>query len=124
MKIDRLTPIIYTSDIQATIDFYVKKLDFECLANEKDWGWARIRLDNADIMISKPNNHIKFVEPNFTGSFYFKTDNADDIWSRIKDRVKVCYPIEDFDYGMREFAIYDNNGYILQFGHDILEIKN
>jgi len=28
----------------------------------------------------------------------------------------VVYPIESFDYGMREFAIRDNNGYILQFG--------
>jgi hypothetical protein len=24
--------------------------------------------------------------------------------------------MEDFAYGMREFAIYDNNGYMLQFG--------
>jgi hypothetical protein len=28
----------------------------------------------------------------------------------------VVYPIEDFSYGMREFAIRDNSGYILQFG--------
>ena len=24
--------------------------------------------------------------------------------------------MEEFHYGMREFAIYDNNGYMLQFG--------
>jgi hypothetical protein len=33
----------------------------------------------------------------------------------------VCYGIEDFFYGMREFAIYDNNGYLLQFGQPISE---
>jgi hypothetical protein len=38
------------------------------------------------------------------------------LWTSIKDAVKVCYPMEDFHYGMREFAIYDNNGYMLQFG--------
>jgi hypothetical protein len=27
--------------------------------------------------------------------------------------------MEDFEYGMREFAIRDNNGYILQFGQEI-----
>lgn len=31
----------------------------------------------------------------------------------------VVYPIETFAYGMREFAIRDNNGYILQFGREV-----
>ena len=26
--------------------------------------------------------------------------------------------IETFEWGMREFAIYDNNGYVLQFGQE------
>jgi uncharacterized glyoxalase superfamily protein PhnB len=46
-------------------------------------------------------------------------DDADEVWNQLKDKAKVSYPIEDFDYGMREFAIYDNNGYLLQFGHSI-----
>lgn len=29
------------------------------------------------------------------------------------------YPIENFNYGMREFVIYDNNGYVLQFGEAV-----
>jgi len=39
----------------------------------------------------------------------------------LKDKVEVCYGIENFHYGMREFAIYDNNGYLLQFGQDVAE---
>jgi hypothetical protein len=27
--------------------------------------------------------------------------------------------IETIDYGMREFAIHDNNGYVLQFGQPV-----
>ena len=30
----------------------------------------------------------------------------------------VVYPMETFGYGMREFAVYDNNGYLLQFGQE------
>jgi hypothetical protein len=41
-------------------------------------------------------------------------------WER-GERQGVCYPIEDFDYGMRSFAIYDANGYLLQFGHETPE---
>jgi hypothetical protein len=33
--------------------------------------------------------------------------------------VAIFYPVEDFSYGLREFAIRDNNGYILQFGQEI-----
>jgi len=37
----------------------------------------------------------------------------------IKTTSLIFYPIENFDYGMREFAIRDNNGYILQFGKEM-----
>jgi hypothetical protein len=39
--------------------------------------------------------------------------------AELKDKTKVCYPIETFGYGMREFAIFDNNGYLLQFGQPV-----
>jgi hypothetical protein len=41
------------------------------------------------------------------------------LWEKRKDKVAVCNPVEDFSYGMREFAIRDNNGYILRFGEEI-----
>ena len=55
----------------------------------------------------------------FTGSFYISVDNADALWNELKTKCKVCYEIENFEWGMREFAIFDNNGYTLQFGHKI-----
>lgn len=122
-KLNKLTPVIYTTDLQGTVDFYVKTLGFTCSANDPDLGWARVQLDNTDVMISRPNDHIPFDRPIFTGSFYFNTNNADDIWNSVKDKLKICYPIENFEYGMREFAVYDNNGYLLQFGQDIYETE-
>lgn len=40
-------------------------------------------------------------------------------WEKLKDKVAVFYPVEDFSYGMPEFAVCDNNGYIFQFGQEI-----
>jgi len=37
----------------------------------------------------------------------------------LKHNTEIVYPIEDFDYGMREFAIRDSNGYCLQFGQEV-----
>ena len=56
--------------------------------------------------------------PQFTGSLYLRTDDADAWWGFLKDRATIVHPIENFSYGMREFAIKDCNGYILQFGEE------
>jgi uncharacterized glyoxalase superfamily protein PhnB len=75
--------------------------------------------DQVEIMLAFPNKHMPFEKTGFTGSFYIDTEDVDELWNALKDVVKICYPIENFEYGMREFAIYDNNGYIPQFGHEI-----
>ena len=61
-------------------------------------------------MLAGPNQLEGDSAPAFTGSLYFRTDDVDVFWQRLKDRARVCYPIDNFEYGMREFAIYDNNG--------------
>jgi hypothetical protein len=55
----------------------------------------------------------------FTGSLYFHPEDVDSPEERPKDKVPIVYPIENFSYRMREFAIRDNSGYILQFGAPI-----
>ena len=70
-------------------------------------------------MIAKPNEHTKYDKIGFTGSFYFNTDDVDAMWAKLKDKAAVGCGIENFEYGMREFAVFDNNGYLLQFGQVI-----
>ena len=119
IKLTKLTPMLTTSDLKGTVDFYVQTLGFICNSLHMEWGWASLQLDSIEIMFALPNDHIPFDKPSFTGSFYFNTDDADHLWERLKEKSKICYPIENFEYGMREFAIYDNNGYLLQFGQEI-----
>ena len=123
MRLMKLTPMLTTTDLKATVDFYVQTLGFTCNALHMKWGWTSMELDNIEIMFALPNDHMPFDKPIFTGSFYFKTDNVDLLWERLKDKTQICYPIENFEYGMREFAIYDNNDYLLQFGQEINEPK-
>ncbi len=111
--------MLWTEEIKETIEFYSNVLGFICKSYDDDWGWAALERDGVAIMLAQPNEHMDFEGPLFTGSFYFRTDNVDELWEELNKKVKVCYPIENFDYGMREFAIFDNNGYILQFGQDI-----
>ncbi|MDR6561013.1 MULTISPECIES: VOC family protein [unclassified Arcicella] len=121
MKYNRLRPILWTNQLIETIDFYTKILGFAVAEQHEAWGWASLYKDEVEIMLAKPNEHIPFDKPIFTGSFYINTDKVDELWEELKNKVEVCYEIEDFEWQMREFAIYDNNGYLIQFGQDISE---
>jgi uncharacterized glyoxalase superfamily protein PhnB len=117
MKLENVRPVLAVNDIDETIHFYRDVLGFEC-ANRMD-GWAALRKDNVEVTISLPNAHEPFDKPTLTGSIYFNTSDVDALWQQIKDKANIVYPVENFFYGMREFAIRDNNGYILQFGQEI-----
>lgn len=106
------------------MDWYVSVLGFTCTDFVPDYGFARVQLHGVDIMLTLPNAHIPFETPQFTGSLYINTNSADEWWQKLKDSCKVCYPIETFDYGMREFGIYDLNGYLLQFGQPVFNLTN
>lgn len=41
----------------------------------------------------------------------------------LKSKANICHEIKTFEWGMREFAIYDNNGYIVQFVQPASEIS-
>lgn len=116
MTLKSVAPVLWTEHLAPTIDFYRDVLGFRCIADLE--GWACLERDGIELMISLPNKHEPFEAPRFTGTFYFRCDDVDSLWERLKNR-SVVYPIETFDYGMREFAIRDNNGYILQFGSEV-----
>lgn len=119
LRYNTLKPILWTKDIEGTIAFYQDILHFKLLTYDLTLGWAALSYGNIEIMLSLPNSHFAFTKANFTGSLYFEVSHVDEIWNELKNKIEICYPIEDFEYGMREFAIYDNNGYILQFGTEL-----
>lgn len=121
MKIVELTPMIWTEDLDGTVGFYRDVLGFACVERNDQWGWASLSIDGVGIMAARPNAHTPYDKIGFTGSFYFRTDDVEAMWSKINGKARICYGIEEFEWGMREFAVYDNNGYILQFGQPLAD---
>jgi uncharacterized glyoxalase superfamily protein PhnB len=121
MQLQTITPMLWVNDVRATIDYYVSVLGFDEENYAEETGWGMVGKHFIRIMLFKPNAHTPFNGPQFTGSLYLRTDDVDAWWGFYKDRanVNVLYPIEDFEYGMREFALKDCNGYILQFAEEI-----
>lgn len=118
-KLKFARPMFYTVDFDATLAFYIDVLGFKLEVRLDEFGWADLSRDDVEVMIAKPNAHMPFEKAAFTGSIYFNVEDVDALWDELKDKTKVCYPVETFSYGMREFAIFDNNGYLLQFGQQV-----
>ncbi|TDK24335.1 bleomycin resistance family protein [Luteimonas aestuarii] len=119
MRFRGLTPMLRTPDLHGSIAFYVDRLGFTLHSHSETDGWASLRRDDIELMLATPNAHTGHAKPAFTGSLYFRLDDGpaiDALWSSVQGKVHTCYPPETFPYGMREFGIYDDNGYLLQFG--------
>jgi uncharacterized glyoxalase superfamily protein PhnB len=121
MKFQAMARMLWTKDLKGSVEFYTTLLGFQCNALSQEWGWASVTRDRVNIMFALPHEHEPFDKPALTGSLYLKCDDVDAMWQQLQDKAKICYPLENFEYGMREFAIYDNNGYLLRFGQEILE---
>jgi uncharacterized glyoxalase superfamily protein PhnB len=119
MRKKAISPVLASDDISGTIAFYTNKLGFTLHLYKEEWGWANLTFGDFNIMFSQPNDHVPYDKPTLTGSIYIACENADEIWEKVKDSERICYQIEDFKYGMREFGVYDNNGYLLNIGHEI-----
>ncbi|MEQ1922190.1 MAG: VOC family protein [Pyrinomonadaceae bacterium] len=127
MRVTELRPMLWTEDLHKTVAFYTETLGFTANEVNHDWGWASLSLDDVSLMFTVPlkfdgtEEHPAPEKISFSGSLYFNTDDVDAMWGQLKDITTICYGIENFEHGMREFAIYDNNGYMLQFGQEISE---
>jgi uncharacterized glyoxalase superfamily protein PhnB len=117
MTVQDVSIALTTEDVARSVRFYVEQLGFTCALQLE--GFARVRLGAADIMLARPNAHVPWQGPCFTGSIYLAVDNVDQLWERLRARARIVYPIETMEYGVREFGLLDDNGYQLSFAQHV-----
>jgi uncharacterized glyoxalase superfamily protein PhnB len=135
--LSRLTPILTTDDMDATIAFYRDVLDFEVTGKlpEENPTWCFLRRDDAAIMFTSPEEHDHdhdedddhghdHEHPESSGdnrlwTMYVYSDDVEVLWEELRDKPNVAYPLYDTHYGMREFGIRDPNGFALSFGKEV-----
>jgi uncharacterized glyoxalase superfamily protein PhnB len=117
MKVLDVAPMLTVVAMEPAVAFYRDVLGFAAV--NVTGGWACMALDDAEVMLALPNAHLPFDRPTMTGSIYIDVKGVDGWWGRLKGKCAVEYPLEDFEYRMREFAVRDNSGYLLQFGQRI-----
>ena len=133
MKLKKLTPILWTKNLQETIAFYENNLGFVCryqverfaaLVRDDVEIMAVIPVDEPDDCKGSENKEEFFPKPHFTGSIYIDTENIDELWEQVKEKVRVKYAIGNQEWMVRDFSILDNNGYEVVFGQDISNVSS
>lgn len=120
-----LSPNIFVSDINATIEFY-QKLGFQLMESVPETGsyvWVMMANSAVTMMFQTYESlgaELPEVHRKDGGSLilYFQRKNIRKFFEDIKLRVTVLKPLEKTFYGATEFSILDNNGYVLTFAED------
>ena len=114
---EKVVPMIHVPDVKATFDWY-NSIGFKIIdLGQEDGGeivWGMLSFGNSEIMLQaggKPSSaHRREVD------LYIHTENVDQTYERLKDRVEVVEDPHDTFYGMREFIIRDYNRFWITFG--------
>ncbi len=116
-----MQPVLGVRDINETVAFYRDKLGFHVDFVEGDPpAHARVC---ADPTYSSPTVHIRFeplrpdapINPSVSLWLHVGTD-LDRLFEIYRDRgVKVIREPEDRPWGLRQFAVEDCNGYLMNF---------
>ena len=125
MQLHKLSPILWTKDLQSTITFYENVLGFKGKSHFPNF--VSLSRENVEIMFIVPQDEPDdckdpnkkeefFPKPILTGSLFITTEQVDKLWELVKGNALIKTSLANREYLMRDFSILDNNGYELVFG--------
>ncbi|HLV82022.1 MAG TPA: VOC family protein [Chthonomonadaceae bacterium] len=116
-----VAPQFLVLDLQAACAFYVEKLGFRVsftyegfyAAVERDGVTIHLKLSDAP----DPSRQIKQRDEHL--DLYIIVDDVAALYAEYQSRgVEFAQPLETKPWGMREFVVWDNSGFILHFGQE------
>jgi uncharacterized glyoxalase superfamily protein PhnB len=111
--------MIHVPDIRATIEWY-KSIDFAVIGTNEEDGelnWAMLSFGEGQVMFNIGGR--RSTQDRREVDLYVQTENVEDLYERLRERVEVREGLHDTFYGMREFIIRDINGFWVTFGQEI-----
>lgn len=121
MQYQSITANIGVKNVNETVQFYTEKLGFDLIMSNPEEGdliWAMVSNGHVFLMF-QDNNSLKeeYPELQTTGqgciTFYVKIKGMTELFEQLKGSDMIVKPLATTPYGVDEFAIRDNNGYIL-----------
>lgn len=111
--LQRAVPVLASLDIDKTVTFYQEKLGFDKIG-WKDKDYAVIGRDHVEVHFWKCNNKL-FPE---NTSCYIHVTDVDGLYNELKAKgvIHPNGPLKTQPWGMREFAVLDEDGNCIKFG--------
>ena len=113
--VDHATPNLPSRDFDATVSFYAK-LGFVVERRNDEWGWAKIRSGECDLMLDRSTNpHLVTQRPTVIYLY------PDDVVAHHRAARENGLDVPDLDvtfYGMTEYRIDDPDGNHLWIGQE------
>lgn len=111
--------MIHVPSVRKAVDWY-ESIGFLVLSGNEEDGeidWAMLSFGDGRVMFSEGGR--SSAEDRREVDLYVQTENVDELFARLKDRVEVREGLHDTFYGMREFIIRDLNGFWITFGEPV-----
>jgi uncharacterized glyoxalase superfamily protein PhnB len=138
MKLNKLTPNFAVADIRQTVQFYRENLGFELvmavpatqdgvdtqLAGDKKYVYAMMQREQVELMFQQRDSFhedISLAGNESIGasvSFYMEGKDIEPFYAELKSRDIQVSDLKLTWYGIKEFYMKDNNGYILGFAEE------
>lgn len=139
-KVTFIDPYIRVRNVGRSADWYKRMLGFEvgmAMPDKKRPAFVRMHVDGpagAALMVGDGSDPMsgkkvpKAISEAMAArkaqrvvSFYYRVDKGiDDLFRSVKrKKAKVVLPLQDMDYGMREFTILDPDGYEVSVGQEL-----
>ncbi len=124
MEFQSLSPNIGVANVNDTVKFYTEMFGFHLtMSVPKDESgtlqWAMMTNGKVNIMFQEIQNlleeypQLKSRSTTATLTFYVKMKNISELYNKVKDTEYLTTEMHKTFYGADEFAVFDNNGYVL-----------
>jgi catechol 2,3-dioxygenase-like lactoylglutathione lyase family enzyme len=114
----RVLPCLFVSDMRRSLDFYLDVLGFTQTGYypiESEPIRTEVRRDDVAIILYTEPVRGSDQPPALTGALYVFPESIETLADELRGRVPFAWGPEDTEFGIREFAIRDPDGYALVF---------
>ena len=118
----RVLPCLHVDDMRRSLDFYLGVLGFTQTGYypiESEPIRTEVRRDDVALILYTVPIRGSDQPPAFTGAFYVFPESIESLAAELNGKVPFAWGPHDTDFGIREFAIRDPDGYTLVFGKQI-----
>ena len=110
----KLVLSLLSPNLRATRTFY-ECLGFCLSGGAADSGWIELSRHSVVLQFYNEAPVGTIATPTLSGTIYVHVDDVDMLASSLRDQYVLEWGPETLDYGMREFAVRDPNGYLVAF---------